>query len=164
MLLGAGTRDAAGHKRGCVMRYAAPALEGPWKYRGIVAGEAKASTPPRLGRVWECPAILQIPAHSFDATGTAGAASAAAQATNGDSGAAGAPPRDFVPAAGALAPGSAGAASLLVFGAYTSTEQQEVKHPWAWDPVMYYVGKFDGDKMDLDGLQAQQYDPLAPLL
>ena len=148
MVVGSGTRDAAGGKRGCVMRYTAPALEGPWQYRGIIAGEAKGS-PPKLGRVWECPALLQIAAHSSRS------ATATATAPGGPNGH-DASPRDFVPTTGDLAPGSDGAAALLVFGAYTSTEQQAQPRPWAWDPVMYYLGDFDGEAMEFAGLQARQ--------
>jgi sucrose-6-phosphate hydrolase SacC (GH32 family) len=55
MILGSGTRGADGRKRGCVLRYSSPCLQGPWAYEGVVAKGA-----PEEGRVWECPALLQV--------------------------------------------------------------------------------------------------------
>lgn len=55
-------------------------------------------------------------------------------------------PRDFVPSSPSLGPT---ARHLLIFGAYQSTEQQADPLPWAWDPVLYYLGSFDGTNMSL---------------
>jgi hypothetical protein len=60
--------------------------------------------------------------------------------------------RDFVPSSGPLANN---AQHVLIFGAYQSTEQQIQREPWAWDPILYYLGAFDGTKMDLRGGKAQ---------
>ena len=72
MVLGTGTKDRAGECRGAIMHYAAPALEGPWSYKGLVAEEAQGSLhdlgsteDPCTGRVWECPALLQVPTLCF---------------------------------------------------------------------------------------------------
>ena len=36
---------------------------------------------------------------------------------------------------------------LFVFGAYESVNQNA---DWHWDPIMYYLGDFNGKTMDLD--------------
>ena len=54
MILGSGfTVDGA--KNGCVLLYSADEAAGPWQYEGIIAsGDGK------HGRVWECPALVQV--------------------------------------------------------------------------------------------------------
>lgn len=54
MLLGSGYhRD--GKKNGCVLQYSATDVAGPWRYDGVVAeGDFQ------HGRVWECPALVQV--------------------------------------------------------------------------------------------------------
>jgi hypothetical protein len=60
--------------------------------------------------------------------------------------------RDFVPARGL---GKPEARHAMIFGAYQSTEQQTDRPAWAWDPILYYLGSFDGAKMDLSNGNAQ---------
>ena len=63
MILGAGFSTVEGSaeeasaagKRGCVLRYSAAGVDGPWTFEGVVA-EGRAGE----GRVWECPALLQV--------------------------------------------------------------------------------------------------------
>jgi sucrose-6-phosphate hydrolase SacC (GH32 family) len=55
MILGSGKRDADGLKQGLILRYSSPDLCGPWRYEGIVATGS-----PKDGRVWECPAIVEV--------------------------------------------------------------------------------------------------------
>ena len=57
MIIGSGTRRTGSQpqRRGCVMRYTAPALVGPWRYEGVLH-EALAGQ----GRVCECPALLWV--------------------------------------------------------------------------------------------------------
>lgn len=54
MIVGSGfTVDGA--KNGCVLLYTSDEAAGPWQYKGIIAsGDCK------LGRVWECPALVQV--------------------------------------------------------------------------------------------------------
>lgn len=54
MIQGSGfTVDGA--KNGCVLLYSADEAAGPWQYEGIIAsGDGK------HGRVWECPALVQV--------------------------------------------------------------------------------------------------------
>jgi hypothetical protein len=55
MILGSGKRDPDGLKQGLILRYSSPDLCGPWRYEGIVATGS-----PKEGRVWECPAIVEV--------------------------------------------------------------------------------------------------------
>jgi hypothetical protein len=71
-------------------------------------------------------------------------------------------PRDFVPASSS-SNGTAGAPSdrtcIIVFGAYESTKVQAAPKPWAWDPVLYYLGDFNGKSLDVSGSHEQCGSP-----
>jgi sucrose-6-phosphate hydrolase SacC (GH32 family) len=54
MILGSGFK-VDGARNGCVILYTADEPAGPWKYKGIIA-----SGDCQLGRVWECPALVQV--------------------------------------------------------------------------------------------------------
>jgi hypothetical protein len=55
MILGSGMRTPEGQKQGMIMRYSARDLCGPWKCEGTIA---EGST--NEGRVWECPALVEV--------------------------------------------------------------------------------------------------------
>ena len=44
---------------------------------------------------------------------------------------------------------------LLVFGAFLSKEEQVAPRPWAWDPVLFHLGHFDGQRFGTDGAAQQ---------
>lgn len=56
-------------------------------------------------------------------------------------------PRSFVP----RTPLEGTSTTALLFGAYESAAQAADAPPWAWDPVLYILGEFDGSKMAADG-------------
>lgn len=54
MIVGSGY-NSGGKKNGCVLQYSATDIAGPWKYDGVVAEGDWLH-----GRVWECPALVQV--------------------------------------------------------------------------------------------------------
>ena len=64
--------------------------------------------------------------------------------------------RDLVPARPAQ---HAEYQSLLVWGAFLSVKQQATPKPWAWDPVLYFLGSFDGKTMAPSEQEPKQCAP-----
>lgn len=57
MIIGSGYKRGE-RKNGCVLQYTSDEVDGPWRYDGVVVeGDFL------HGRVWECPALVQVGAH-----------------------------------------------------------------------------------------------------
>eukprot|EP00892_Ulva_mutabilis_P010965 jgi/Ulvmu1/8240/UM041_0050.1 len=126
MIIGSGY-CRGGQKNGCVLQYSAHSVKGPWLYDGIVAeGDW------HHGRVWECPALVQVP--------PVGNPSMFENASKRDA----SNPRDAVVSfGGPLDSGNSSGVHLLLVGAYEAVQQHK---SWSFDPVMAFLGQYDGTK------------------